>query len=387
MKLSVNRYPITSRKECQTLSAWFTVPNWEPKKGYKSGLEVVDYTPRQLHDHLTEGRTFTPAVFKDNRKSNANVLELSCFCVDVDSSKLGPHHFYDNLPKGLKPCFAYYTLSHGIKPDNRFRLVFTFPGPFTEEDWTLPVIKDYVSAFSKMCQVIEPRQCDGKPIIDTNATAPSNFFYGGNGQSVWWGDTVDLVELSNWLQKEDLLNKTTGAYVHLETTECEDALERLVLLNRVGFCKYLLSTCEEGRGATISKVARIIKPFNRNPDVYNQLKVAMATNRRVEWEPKHLNQFTRIFTGGVPGSFSEEYQRGEPSCRQKHQDVKELVSLVNNILKYQTLNQQIADDLFTIILESKLPKEAQDLIISTTVEKITYVNNKNTTTHSETIQP
>lgn len=358
VKLSINRYPIKSKEQTKGATGIWWMTNSKRKcrnvDGYYPGFRPQRMSLYYLMKALTSGCTFCPAIFKDNIKNNDNVEQLQVYCVDVDGSKLTPQDFYEKLPDWCKPVFAYYTLSHGIKPYNRFRLVFAFDYPLIIDEIGEVATKRTVNVPRLLCAEIDPSLCveydkyrsvkKKLPVIDRNASSLSQAFYGGKGEHNWFG-IQNVVKLENLLQNAAslALKEEPSVPIRLDNLNDDDIIYRLVRLRVIGQCSSILERCgkvERGAGEAISTVARKLRCFNRDEIIEDSLRNIIEHYDHT-YQYEDVGQFNRIFSGGS----TESWEIGRQYWLQR----ESLFRLLNGIITYETLTNELLKDITSIL--------------------------------------
>lgn len=86
---------------------------------------------QNLTNSLNEGQTFAPAVFKDNKRTNANFISTRVFALDFDDNQDPQEKIKLFNEYGIKVNILYYTFSH-TEEHKKFRLVFVIDTEITE---------------------------------------------------------------------------------------------------------------------------------------------------------------------------------------------------------------------------------------------------------------
>lgn len=325
-----------------------------------NSMSNTEFTIKQLVDHISKGCTWCPATFKNNSKNSSSFQQLQCFGIDIDGSLLTPQDFYEQLPKYIKPWFAYYTLSHGIKTPrhNRFRLVFVFDLAVPDKEGATK----FINTLLQLCKDIDPgKNDDGQPIVDSHCKSISQMLYGGKLKPVVWGDNiVCLDELADY----QALGKDLQMPYRVEQYE---PLQQLVRMYTLRACTDILNRASEkrcGRNSAINTVAGFLTSFRTDRELREHLQTVIDDG---DFEPQHDAQFNRIYNNTSDDEFNSDYWL-EP---EKFRD------LVLSTIENEPLEPELCHTVLNLIKDQNIPTNIRGYLQRRLKNAIRFYRTKN----------
>ena len=156
-----------------------------PEISKRIASNPVEITMRNLGKELVKGRSMTCAIFKNNKRKKADLLEIEVLALDFDNKNIVDYFSIEEAVKDdfiLKSASFLYQSFSSTKESERYRLVFRLSRKiFTNEE--------YEHIYQKLINMY--------PSLDTATKDSSRIFYGGR----------DLIEIGedNILDVDEML--------------------------------------------------------------------------------------------------------------------------------------------------------------------------------------